>query len=79
LALVSDYKVLQPNNNKLQLIIPDLTTNTGKNLVGKIYKKGVQLGLRAKLNHLTNIYSYNLDTITVGRDRDCVNNVYEQY
>lgn len=52
----------------MRIIIPKDPKNN--RLVGKLFKKGILVGMRYNIN---SNYSYDFDNITLGRDRDSIN------
>lgn len=67
LAMVADYQVVE--YPRMRLI---LSTNPA--LQGKIFKKGILIAMRYSIDSK---FSYDLDDIVLGRDRDSIND-YEQ-
>lgn len=69
LMLVQDYQVIE--YPKMRLIISNNPLLKG----GKIFKKGVLVGMRYKL--ASDDYSYDFDEIVLGRDRDSINDPHQ--
>lgn len=63
LSLIKDYSVI--TSGKMSLII-----SSNPLLKGKIFKKGILVAMRYNCN---SPYSYDLDDIVLGRDRDSIN------
>lgn len=65
--MVKNYKIIE--YPKMRLIISD-----DEKLKNRIYKKGILVAMRFNVG---SIYSYDLDEITLGRDRDSVNDPHQ--
>lgn len=51
-----------------------LIISEDENLKNKLYKKGILVGMRFNVG---SIYSYDFDDITLGRDRDSINDPHQ--
>jgi hypothetical protein len=68
LMLVSDYQVIEYPQKRL------IISNNPLLMGGRIFKKGVLVGMRYRLN---SNYCYDLDDIKLGRDRDSINDPHQ--
>ncbi len=65
--MVKNYKIIEYPG--MRLIVSE-----DEKLRNKLYKKGILVGMRFNVG---SIYSYDLDDITIGRDRDSVNDPHQ--